>query len=166
MSSNLSEIRKLVYEAMEEYANKLQLKGVKVLDVGIAGDPPPSEKYQWFGEGNDFKTLDIDPQWKPDFVGDICQAPFINNIFDLVIVSQTLEHIFDFKRAISEIYRITKKYAIIDCPFVNSYHPESSFDDYWRISHRAMKILLETVGFKILDLQLRGGILTTALVEK
>lgn len=167
-----SEIRNKVYETMDDYSKRLNLQGAWILDVGIAGDPilpgatSPSEKYKWFGKGNDFKTMDIDAKWKPDIVGDICKAPFEDNTFNLVILTQTLEHIWDVGNALNEVHRITRKYAIIDCPFVNDYHPEATFEDYWRISPSAMKNLLELANFKILDLQLRGGILTTALVEK
>jgi len=39
---------------------------------------------------------------------DICQLTLPNNHFDLAIHSETLEHVFDFNKALSEVDRVLK----------------------------------------------------------
>ena len=75
-------------------------------------------------------------------------------------MTQTLEHIWDFRKAISELYRITKEKLIIDCPFGLAFHRDivrddvkwQEWDDYWRFTPAAMNRLLKEVGFKHIEL--------------
>jgi len=140
----------------------------KVLEVGIDGDPQPGGNYKYFGIGNNYKTLDILKRVNPDIVADICDTKLPKEEWDLIILSQTLEHIFDFKAAIKECYRLLKLggFLIIDCPFIYPYHGAEGYDDYWRISHTAMKILLEEVGFEYGKTVSVNEILTSAMVRK
>lgn len=149
---------------MAKYAATLNLVGRRILDIGIAGDPKMpgatsrSEKYQWFGEGNEFLTLDNDPAWEPDVIGDICHAPFVSEHFDLVILSETLEHIFDFQIALKECFRILKPggHLIITTPWMVDFHPTSFTADYWRFSQQAYEKILPMAGFMIKDLYASG----------
>lgn len=155
----LSPSRQEIYMLMDKYAGILQLKDKRILDVGIAGDPQldgatsPSEKYRWFGEGNTFETLDNDPATRPDTVGDICEAPYLQDTFDLVIVSETLEHVYDYQRALRECNRILKDrgYLIVDTPWLVDWHPTETTPDYWRFSEDAYRTILAANGFKIMD---------------
>lgn len=49
-------------------------------------------------------------------VADVHNLPFADNSFDLVLCSETLEHVSDYKKAISELSRVAKKYLIITVP--------------------------------------------------
>jgi len=76
-----------------------------------------------------------------------------------VIMTQALEHIWDYKKALSEIYRITNKFAIVDCPFMYPFHQDvqrprrwQDWDDYWRITPAGINRLLEEVGFNEIDI--------------
>ena len=51
------------------------------------------------------------------FVGNIENMPFKDNFFDLVLCSEVIEHICSPEKAIKEIKRITKKYAIVCVPY-------------------------------------------------
>ena len=141
---------------LEQLAMRLNLKGKKILEIGIAGDEKPSGSYKFFGQGNKWTTMDINPKWKPDIVADICNSGISDNSFDLVIMTQTLEHIWDYKKALSEIYRITKEYAIIDCPFNVPIHqdiirkddPWEEWDDYIRLTPAGLRKSLLEAGFK------------------
>jgi len=142
---------------LEGLAMRLNMKDKKVLEVGIAGDEKPSGSYRFFGNGvSEWKTLDIDPKWKPDIVADITQSGLPSDSFDLVIMTQTIEHIWDYRKALSEICRISKKYAIVDCPFAYPFHQDkmradqhwSHWDDYWRFTPSAFKRLLKEAGFR------------------
>lgn len=165
----ISELRKQVFESMEVYQALLEPfgKGWKCLDVGIAGDEKPSGNYKYFGKGNIWKTLDVVESLKPDIVADITDTHLPQDEWDLIICSQTLEHIFEFQKAIGEIYRILKPggYAILDCPFEYPYHGEADFDDYWRMSDTALVRLAGEVGFEVVDYGMMGP-LTTGLFRK
>ena len=165
-----SEVRKTIFKIMEHYKRLLrpENRGWKVLEVGIDGDPRPGGNYKYFGVGNDYKTLDILKRVNPDIVANICDTKLPGEKWDLIILSQTLEHIFDFRAAIKECYRLLKSggFLIIDCPFVYPYHAAEGYDDYWRISHTAMKKLLEEVGFEYGKTLSVNKILTSAMVRK
>lgn len=162
-----SELRTKLNKELEGYAKQLQLRNAKILDVGIAGDKiKPSDRYPIFGRENVFKTLDILPQFNPDYVADICHTDFSDDYWDLVICCQTIEHIWDYKDAITEIFRVTKKYAIIDCPFMYPQHNEPGFDDYWRFSASAIKRLAEEAGFQKVQAKNIDNLLTIALCQK
>jgi SAM-dependent methyltransferase len=51
-------------------------------------------------------------------IGNITNLPYKDNTFDLTICSETLEHIPDYQKAISEIFRVTKQngYVLITVP--------------------------------------------------
>lgn len=163
----ITPLRKRIFEVMAEYSLKLTSKySLNILDVGIAGDPKPSSNYKFFGKGNNFKTLDKLPFVEPDYVMDICETDFGDNEWDIVICSQTLEHIWDYKKALKEICRIAKKWAIIDIPFAYEWHPDPSFDDYWRFTPSAFTKLLKEAGFSDVDVSKSDNLLTTALCKK
>lgn len=48
--------------------------------------------------------------------GNILKMPFKNESFDVVVCSEVLEHIKDYKRGLHELMRICKKYLIITVP--------------------------------------------------
>ncbi len=56
----------------------------------------------------DYTTADL---YSPivDVKADICDLPFKDNSFDLVLCNHVLEHIPDDKKAMSELYRVLKK---------------------------------------------------------
>ena len=66
----------------------------------------------------DIKTLDIDSNTNPDFIGSVLDLPFEDNSYDIGYACQVLEHIpfEDFEKAISEISRVSKVGSIISLP--------------------------------------------------
>ena len=86
---------------------------------------------------------------------------------------ETLEHIWDFRKALSEICRISKKYAIINCPFNYAFHQDvirdkvhwGNWDDYWRFTPAAFKKLLLEAGFKKVDV-IFNNLFTLTICEK
>jgi hypothetical protein len=71
------------------------------------------------------------------------------NKFDVVFNHTTLEHIYKFKKAFSNLCLLSKDIVIIIVPFLQEMHGE---DDYWRFSPLAIKNLFEENEFKILYL--------------
>ncbi len=130
--------------------------------------------------GIDIVSLDINPERKPDVVGSVLDIPFKGSSFELVVCFQVLEHLpyENFRKALSEIKRISQKYAVISLPhwgwtfyaifkaplikrikifFKISGLVKHKFDGehYWEIgkhnySLRKVKKEIRQVGFKIL----------------
>ena len=92
-----------------------KLEPGSILEVGI-GNSFVSNYLK--DRGLKVTTLDIEPELKPDIVGDVTALPCQDNEYDLVICSEVLEHIpFEkFPIALKEINRTTKKYVIISLP--------------------------------------------------
>ena len=68
--------------------------------------------------GLNLTTLDIDQELKLDTIGTVLNIPFSDNSFDTIVCYEVLEHLpyTKFKKAISEIYRVSKSYAILSLP--------------------------------------------------
>jgi len=95
-----------------------KLKPKKVLEIGVGnGDVSKNLKARY-----STVTLDIDKKLNPDIVSDVRGMPFEENSFDLVLCAEVLEHIpfKHFRKAISEICRVTRKYAVITLPRTSS----------------------------------------------
>lgn len=154
---SLSEARKLSNENLKRYAKTLTLQNKKILDVGIGGNPLGGGYRQFFEKENDYKTLDADAKWNPDYVMDISKTTFPDNTWDLVIFTNVLEHIENYADALKEALRILKQdgYLILETPYLYPFHSESSFKDLWRFTVDAYYLLLKD--FEIIDIGQFGG---------
>lgn len=72
---------------------------------------------------------------------DIQNLPYNDNMFDVVISDQVIEHVEDPKKAIYESYRVLKRggIAIHTTCFINYVHPCPN--DFWRLSPEGLKHL-------------------------
>jgi hypothetical protein len=139
------------------------IKSPRMLVVGTAGNPlthngKPGLDNPHFFSRYIIETLDFDPKWSPNIVGDITKPEkWIIEPYDLIHMTQTIEHIpniFDLPHAL-KLCLYKDGYVIIDCPWgPNSpdYHGEAgSFGDYWRISKDGMRYLFKK-HFHIVDI--------------
>lgn len=87
----------------------------RILEIGV-GNKTVSDYLKKLGIK--VTTLDFDKSLRPDIVGEVLNLPFRKDSFDIVLVAEVLEHLpfKDFKGAIGEIYRVTKKNAVITLP--------------------------------------------------
>jgi SAM-dependent methyltransferase len=168
--SSISPTRARIFQTMETYSQQLQPKGWKILEIGTDGDPEdptgrPAGNYRYFGEGNDYKTMDVLEKCKPDYLEDIVKTKIKNETFDLIICSQVLEHIWEYEHAIYQMWRILKDkgYLILDTPWMYPYHPEPETPDYWRFSQDAYHRMLSE--FRNVEV-IQFNELTSALCRK
>jgi SAM-dependent methyltransferase len=166
----ITNLRIFCIQAITDYAKLLQPdnRGWKVMEVGIAGDEKPGGNYKLFGNGNDYQTLDVIAKYEPDILADICDTKLDGDNWDVIILSNTLEHVFNYQKALKECFRLLKKGGVLifDIPFMYPYHPDPDFEDYWRLSPSAFRDVLNLIGFDVEVCQLVGGILTTGLARK
>ncbi len=68
--------------------------------------------------GINYKSLDIDPGNKPDYVGSVAEMPFEDDRFDVTCCFQVLEHIpYDlFEKSLKELFRVSGKAVLISLP--------------------------------------------------
>lgn len=166
----VSELRAEVIKTMLNYRDVLMPdnKGWKCMEVGIDGDERPSGNYKLFSTGNQWVTLDNVAHLQPDIVADICDTGLEAERFDLIIISQTLEHVYDFAKAITECSRLLKEggYLIADCPWFYPFHGTPDYGDYWRISHQAMRKQLQQAGLNVISCNIYANLVTSSLSKK
>jgi len=134
-----------------------------VRDVG--GAKPFHKDMAKYGElfaGCDYKTVDIDPDAKPDIVGDIHNLDIPDGSVDAVICRSVLEHVENPIKAVSELRRILrdggKIYASV--PFVWPYHG-SGYKDYWRFTRDGVELLFKD--FSKVEIEHVRGLLGSAM---
>lgn len=93
----------------------VRLRPKRVLEIGIGNGFV--SKYLKERRVN-VLTLDIDEKLKPDIVGSVLGVPFPDNSFEVVACYELLEHLQyeNFYKALSEIFRVSKSYAILSLP--------------------------------------------------
>lgn len=98
----------------------LRLAPKTVLEIGIGNKLVATYLKH---EGVDVTTVDFDERLKPDIVADVRKMPVPDRSYDLVMACQILEHIpFEtFEDALTELRRVTKRYAVVSLPRRSSY---------------------------------------------
>jgi ubiquinone/menaquinone biosynthesis C-methylase UbiE len=121
-------------DALKSFLDKNVQKG-RVLDIGSGQWSYPKEHFQ------NVTTLDLKPP--ADIIGSIMNLPFGDESFDCVICLETLEHVEDPIKAMSEVYRVLKPGGkfIGSAPFACELHGEE-YGDYWRFTRQCWEKLL------------------------
>ena len=91
-------------------------------------------------------NLDLARTSAVDAVGDARTLPFPDGAFSLVISQETVEHVPDPFRAVSEAARVLAPGGVLylQAPFVIGYHPGP--EDYWRFTRAGIRRLIEQAG--------------------
>lgn len=130
-----------------------------LIDIGC-GHSPFLEKFSY-----DTKVLiDIERRGYVDVVSDVQALSIKDRCADLVILTEVLEHVTDERIALDEIYRILSPtgWFIISTPFMFGMHEKI---DYRRWTAQGLRKLLEDHGFKIVEFNYRGGIVSVLLTS-
>lgn len=114
-------------------------------------------------------TADNNPGTAPDYLCDIRKLPFPNGSYDVVCAYEVLEHIpfSDFKVALSEMSRVSKRYLAISLPYASIYLSVAIMAPQAVI----LKKIYQTLGIKLgepikLNLSLPLFFLGTRLMHK
>jgi hypothetical protein len=73
----------------------------------------------------------------------------LENKFDVAFNHTTLEHIFDVRKAFSNICKMSKDIVIIVVPFCQAQHETEDWKDYWRFSPTVLRSLFKENGLNI-----------------
>ena len=126
----------------------------KLLDAGSTGVNPEWRKTI---EDKGFKYRAIDIRKSPNAIlGDICAMTFEDRSFEAVICSDVLEHIEDWKKAISEIYRVLKPNGLLYLHLPIYYGLKKTkgiepdkFGHIWLFNHQDIEQEIKRVGLGI-----------------
>jgi len=145
--------RIILYELIKRYSKFI--KG-DVLDIGAG----PKDRYSELFKYNNYTKIDLDDKTGAVVV-DARHTGYPDEHFDSFVCFQVLEHIYDYQRAIKEMYRILKKggCGMISVPMVNELHEEPN--DFWRFTKYSLQHDFEEQGFKIMFLDRMGGFYAT-----
>ncbi|WP_339742478.1 class I SAM-dependent methyltransferase [uncultured Rubinisphaera sp.] len=139
MTKKLS--RKGLYEFLSKEFAKIS-RDSSVLTIGSGGEV--NELLNTFANKEGFTVLsfDIDRERSPDVVGDICTYDFSNKCFDVVIMSEVLEHVHSPYLAINNINSILNENGklILTTPFMFPLHDRPY--DYYRFTRFGLEFLL------------------------
>lgn len=93
-----------------------QVQPRSILEIGI-GNKTVSTYLKQFGY--QVSTCDFDSNLEPDIISDIRSLPFSDHSYEAVLACEIIEHVpwSQVPIAISEISRVTSKYAIISVPY-------------------------------------------------
>lgn len=136
--------RTLVYRELE----KLELSG-DIIDLGGSRQSGyhqliKGEHKIWVNNlnGAEDKGLSFDLE---------LSFPVESATYDAVLAINVLEHIFNYQNILGESFRILKENGtlVVAVPFLIQVHP--SPNDYWRYTEQTLRLLLESAGFKKID---------------
>lgn len=147
---------------LESFINRLYDRSTSnpvVLDVGC-GCKPFEER---FSEGH-YIGVDIDPDSAADFVLDCNKDSFPTpkDSVDGVILSNTLEHIFDISHLLAEICRVLKPGGLIYFSVPMTFPVHAHPDDYYRFTPHYFERSFS--GWEILQLNVTNSVFSTPLL--
>jgi SAM-dependent methyltransferase len=140
---NTSRIR--LREFAREAAAQGRDKSFRVLDAG-AGRAP----YRKLFDHVHYETCDItDETGTQDYVCDIADLPMPDGTYDLVFCSQTLEHVENPQKVMSELARVAKPGGQLWFSAPLFYHEHNTPYDYFRYTQFAWRLMADRVGLKV-----------------
>ncbi len=148
-------IRKFVYNSVKNKQFSI------VLDVGAGKSP-----YKKIIKHNKYICLDIENRGNCEnlvLIDANKEWPIKDNYADLVLATETLEHIRKPQEFIKEVYRVLRPggILILTTPFVWPLHEEPN--DYFRYTKYGLKMFLKNAGFKFIKIKESNGYCYTML---
>jgi SAM-dependent methyltransferase len=137
-----------------------------VIDIGCGRKPykdiitKKSERYIGLEYSKSIHGLN-----EVDVIGTALQIPFKNEISDIVISFQVMEHIAEPECFLKEIYRILKRegYCLLMTPFMWSEHEQPN--DFFRYTRYGINYLAKKAGFEVVEINADTGFLVTVIIR-
>jgi len=87
-------------------------------------------------------------EYSLDLTGEVPEE--LKERFDVVFNHTTLEHIFDVRKAFSNLCKLSKDVVIGVVPFAQAQHEAEDWKDYWRFSPTCLRRLYEENGLTVI----------------
>ena len=98
--------------------------------------------------------IDVSLQTQADVICNLINLiiPFKDNIFDIIICKQIIEHLPEVEKFLKELYRMGKNCGkvIIETPHFSSYMSYGDYKHCHRFSYFTLDYLTKKIGFKII----------------
>jgi ubiquinone/menaquinone biosynthesis C-methylase UbiE len=129
-----------------------------VLDIGGKKEnrrgrfcPPIDKITSW-------KYVNIDVKSNPDYVCSADKLPMLDETFDVVLMTEVLEHLEKPDAALSEASRVLKKGGCLVCtmPFLYPIHADPY--DFQRWTPAKIELELKKAGLTVIQLEHMGGV--------
>ena len=146
------------YKTMKDFLSNFDKnKNLKILDVGSLSINTTLCYRSLMSENWEYTGIDIVEGPNVDIVTKDPYKYLLNNeIFDIVISGQCMEHVLLIQDWMKELYRVLKPGGSI-CIIAPSTGKQHTNIDCWRIMPHGMNLLMEWVGFKVRDVHLVGN---------
>lgn len=133
--------RQGLYEFLDPIFDTLE-PGLKVLQIGSDGEV--FEKLMQRAAETGFKvtTCDIVEEKNPDILGDLCTLDLGEELYDVIVCSEVIEHLHSPHLAVERMHKALKKGGrlIVTIPFMFPIHADPY--DYVRYTKTGLKHLL------------------------
>ena len=151
-------------EQLNSLVRQIDIAGKTVLDVGCQDK---LARHLTAGEPAEYHTMDVDDQWKPDYIADLNEdsdrAVFLGGFnkpkwvpkkYDIVFCLEVLEHCWNPVQAVQNLSYATKLggTVIISTPFINPHH---DVWDYLRYTDEWYEKVLPKRGLEIVRIEER-----------
>ena len=139
--------------------------GGVVLDAGAGDGAYRGHFGHLVYESADFAKLDKEYDPGLTYVGDLAQLPVADDRFDLIIMTQVLEHLPEPLQVLRELRRVLKPGARIwaSCPLFYEEH-EQPFD-FYRYTQFGLAHLFEQAGYGEIEIEWLEGYMATVSYE-
>lgn len=116
--------------------------GSRVLSVGAGGEVNRRLYSEGASRGFEIVSSDIDPLRGPDVVADVCSPVFADGSFDVVVMSEVLEHVRSPHHAVDRLHACLRPGGVLllTAPFLLPIHERPH--DYFRYTHYGLRMLL------------------------
>jgi SAM-dependent methyltransferase len=133
-------IRKSINDFICHNSKKYDYDGIRVLDIA----PQIHEGAKAYFKKAEIETLDIDPASDATYIADITQynKNLKNEIFDVIVCTEVLEHTLDFFSAMEEIYRLLKFSGVLLLTVPFNFRIHGPLPDCWRFTEHGLRALL------------------------
>lgn len=134
-------------EQLEKWLSRLEIEAEAVLDIGGGQKPVKGRTLAW--KVKEYRVLDWDAQFKPDYFVDINYPVKLEKKFDIVFCLEVFEYIYDPVAAHKNLWYVLKPkgVAYISYPTFYPLHNPPKID-YLRYTKNAVEKLLGEVGFR------------------
>lgn len=148
--------RELLDRCFEEFA---PLGSGKAIDIGGENQNLRGSFNRAAYRNFHWLVVNIDEGANPDLVSDASEIPLPSNSFELIIMSEVLEHLESPDAALREVGRLLTPsgQAIITMPFLYQVHGDPH--DFQRWTPQKFRIECQAAGLRILELKPMGGLI-------
>jgi 2-polyprenyl-3-methyl-5-hydroxy-6-metoxy-1,4-benzoquinol methylase len=127
----------------------------RVLTIGAGGEV--QELLAEYSKRQNFSvtSFDIDQRYEPDILGDVCTFDFGDRSYDVIVLSEVLEHVHSPHLAMQNIHHLLKNGGrlILTVPFIFPIHERPH--DYFRYTRYGLEFLLSE--FKEVEIRERNS---------